>query len=254
MVATVRVSGRCVGFRREDGDGPTLVCMHGAADNHHAFDRLLNALSGVSAVAVDRPGRLESEGPPLESLGDQADFMQEFVEAEVEGPYVLAGHSLGGAVTIELALRGGASQLAGIVLLATGARLRVHPTILQLFERLAATGEPAGSSPGLTEGDADPDVVTELEGNLRLTPSSTGLVDWRSANQFDRLHEISQISVPTLVVGGTADALTPPKYAEFMHTHIPNARLHLLEGAGHMFVMERADAVAGFIRDFIVRL
>ena len=244
MVGTAHVDGRAVSFRRELGGGPTLVFLHGAADCRHAWDRLVDSLDGLSCIAFDRPGRLGSEGPPLRSVGEMAAFCRGFVEAEVEGDYVWVGHSLGGALAIELALEHASPRLTGVVLIATGARLRVHPAILALFEGLVAADKPAGVTPGLLADSADAALAEELARNLALTPSSTGLADWKAADGFDRMAEVARLSVPTLIVGGTADAFTPPKYAEYLHAKIPSSTLDMFEGSGHMVGMERAAEVA----------
>ncbi|MEM7436087.1 MAG: alpha/beta hydrolase [Myxococcota bacterium] len=254
MVETTRVQGRAVSSRRQEGRGPTLVFLHGAADCRHAWDRLIDSLDGSSCVAFDRPGRLGSEGPPLRSVGEMASFCASFVETEVEGDYVWVGHSLGGALAIELALEHASRHLKGVVLMATGARLRVHPAILALFEGLAAADEPAGPSPGLLADNADSALADELGRNLALTPSSTGLADWKAADGFDRMADVERLSVPTLVIGGTADALTPPKYAEYLHTKIPSSDLTMFEGSGHMVGMERAPEVADSVRRFVASL
>ena len=253
-MSQTEVGGRAVGFRREQGEGPTLVLMHGAAGNHHVYDRLLDALPGVASVAVDRPGRLESEGPPLETIEAQAAFMQSFVDAQVEGDYVWVGHSLGGALAIELALTRPSSSLKGLVLVSTGARLRVHPGILTMFEQLVASDTPAGLTPGLTSPGTNPDVEAELARGLAMTPPGSGLVDWRSADTFDRMSRLASIDVPTLVFGGLADALTPPKYARYLAENVSQSELHLFEEAGHMLVMERAGEVARVLRAFHDRL
>lgn len=253
MVEGAVVDGRQVSFRREPGDGPTLVCMHGSADNHHAYDRLFAELTGCARVAIDSPGRLGSEGPPLESVSALAAFISSFVDAEVTGDYVLVGHSLGGAVAIEKALAG-PERLRGLVLLATGARLRVHPAILKYFEELTASDTPAEPTLGLFQPGADPALIEETRAILRQTPPATGLTDWRAANAFDRMQELANIAVPALIIAGTADALTPPKYAEYLHAHIPRSELLVLDGAGHMFPMERAAEVAEAVRGLLSAL
>ncbi|MEM7138868.1 MAG: alpha/beta hydrolase [Myxococcota bacterium] len=254
MVEITDVQGRSVSFRRERGEGPTLVCLHGAADCRHAWDRLIDSLAGLSCIAFDRPGRLGSDGPPLRDVGESAAFCRRFVEAEVEGDYVLVGHSLGGALAIELALEHASAQLKGVVLMATGARLRVHPAILALFEGLVAANKPAGLSPGLLADDADAGLIEELAKNLALTPSSTGLADWKAADGFDRMADVARLSLPTLLIGGTADAFTPPKYAEYLHAKIPSSDLEMFEGSGHMVGMERAPEVAVLVRHFLASL
>jgi pimeloyl-ACP methyl ester carboxylesterase len=230
------------------------VCIHGSADNHHAYDRLFAALPGVARVAIDSPGRLGSEGPPIDRVPALAALVSGFVDAEVEGDYVVVGHSVGGAIAIEHALTEPPERLKGLVLLATGARLRVFPMILQLFEQLAESGTPPEPTPGLFEPGADPALIAEAREILQQTPPATGLADWTAANDFDRMDDVGNIAVPALIITGTTDPLTPPKYAEYLHTQIPRSELLVLEGAGHMFTMERADEVAAAIRVFLSSL
>ena len=251
MVERRVIDGRAVTFRHETGRGPALLCIHGAADNHHVYDPLLDALSGHECYALNLPGRAQTDGPPAGTVAEMASFFSAFVESEVKGGYVVVGHSLGGAVAIEHALSRSAKRLRGIVLLATGARLRVHPMILQLFERLLQTGLLPQTPPGLYGPHTDPALIAEASKRRELTPVETGHIDWHAANGFDRMHDLEDIHVPALIIAGTHDPLTPPKYAEFMATKVPNSTLRLLDGAGHMLVMERALEVASWIRDFL---
>jgi pimeloyl-ACP methyl ester carboxylesterase len=175
-------------------------------------------------------------------------FLSRFVESELHGSYLVVGHSLGGAVAIEHALASRSAGLEGIVLLATGARLRVHPMILQLFEQVAESGATIPPlPPGLYEQDTDPDLITEASNRRELTPIETAGIDWRAANCFDRMQDLGKIRVPALIVAGTQDALTPAKYAHYLAAEIPNSQLRILEGAGHMLVMERAAEIAGLL-------
>jgi len=242
-----------VTFRKEHGAAPTLVCIHGSADNHHVYDELLDALPGHARYAINMPGRAGADGPPLTSVREMEAFLARFIESEVAGNYVIVGHSLGGAVAIEHALKA-PSRLEGVVLLATGARLRVHPMILQLFEQVAASGQKIPPlPPGLYEADADPALVEKGSRDRELTPVETGRADWRAADGFDRMSDVGQVQVPALIVAGTDDALTPPKYAKFMAEAIADSELHVIEGAGHMLVAERAREVAAWIEAFLKR-
>ncbi len=58
------------------------------------------------------------------------------------------------------------------------------------------------------------------------------------------------MKIPTLVIGGTADVLTPPFEARRMAKLIPGARLELMPGGGHMLMLERTHEVDHLIADF----
>jgi len=248
VVETRQLQGRAVTFRHEAGRGPALVCVHGSADNHHVYDRLLDAMRGRERYAINLPGRAGTDGPPLDNVAEMEAFVSRFLQAEVKGDYRLIGHSLGGAIAIEHALASPTERLQGIVLLATGARLRVHPMILQLFEQIAKSGTGIPPlPPGLYEQNTDPALIAEASKHRELTPIETGGADWRAADTFDRMHDLPDIGVPTLIIGGTNDALTPAKYAEYMATQVPQNELYILEGAGHMLVTERPEEVASLM-------
>jgi pimeloyl-ACP methyl ester carboxylesterase len=230
---------------------PALVCIHGSADNHHTYDRLFDSLPDRARYAINLPGRAGTDGPPLSTVANMEGFLSGFIESEVDGDYLVAGHSLGGAVAIEHALASPSQRLKGLVLLATGARLRVHPMILQLFEQVPKSGELPPLHPGLYEKDVDPAIVDEAAKTRELTPIETGAVDWRAADGFDRMKDLKDIQVPALIIVGTNDALTPPKYAEHLAANIPENELRVIVGAGHMLVMERAAEVSQAIERFI---
>jgi pimeloyl-ACP methyl ester carboxylesterase len=64
------------------------------------------------------------------------------------------------------------------------------------------------------------------------------------------MQDLKDIRIPALIIAGTNDALTPPKYAEYLAANIPENELHIIEGAGHMLVMERVAEVSKAIEDF----
>lgn len=121
--------------------------------------------------------------------------------------------------------------------------------ILQLFEQVATSGDTIPPlPPGLYERGVDPALVADASKHHQLTPIETGGTDWKAANSFDRMLDLANIRVPALIVAGTEDVLTPVKYAQYLAAKIPDNELHVLEGAGHMLVMERAEQVAALIR------
>ena len=109
--------------------GPPLVLVHGAGGNLMHWPGALRRLPGHTVYALDLPGHGKSGGAGRAEIGAYADVVRGFAEALGLVPFVLAGHSMGGAIALEFALRYPA-RLAGLILVGTGAKLRVAPEIL----------------------------------------------------------------------------------------------------------------------------
>jgi pimeloyl-ACP methyl ester carboxylesterase len=71
---------------------------------------------------------------------------------------------------------------------------------------------------------------------------------------LDLTHDLPNVRVPTLVIGGTADAITPPGESRRMAKLIPGATLELVDGGGHMLMLERSEQVDQLIVDFARRV
>ena len=187
---------------------PAIVLLHPAGGGAHSYDAVLPLLGNRRVIVPALPGRPGSPGPHPGTAEQAAAWIRAQLAGLGIARAIVGGHSVGGAVAIELALAPGDLVIECLVLIATGARLRVRPEIL------AAQKDPAS------------------------------LADWKMADAFDRMKEIASIRVPTIVLSGTEDPFTPPKYAAFLRDAIPGATLVTLEGAGHFLPDERPQAVA----------
>jgi pimeloyl-ACP methyl ester carboxylesterase len=172
--------------------------------------------------------------------------------------FVLAGHSMGGAIAIDVALRY-ADLLAGLVLVGTGARLRVHPDILAGVQRDFASTAKQITHWAIGPAASDKQRRLYLRALLEVDPDVL-LADFTACNAFDLLvkepHEdwLSQIDVPTLIVCGEDDRLTFPKYSRYLQERIPGAELLLVPEAGHMVMLEQPVAVTSVIAEFLAGL
>lgn len=254
MNETVLVSGRDVVYRHLAGEAPALVLVHGAGSNHAAFDELTVQLGGQEMIIPSMPGRCGSEGEPLRTVGDMAAWLRKLLRTMGLRRVVVAGHSLGGAVALEYALAehgNGTPELAGLVLLSTGARLRVHPEILSGARDAAEWNLPCALVSEAWERDPDLELVRHVENNRARTSARVAVVDWEAADAFDRMQDLARVRVPTAVIAGSEDGLTPEKYARYLAEHIPDAQLELVYGGSHMCVSERPAEVARRLRDFL---
>jgi pimeloyl-ACP methyl ester carboxylesterase len=200
----------------------------------------------VSALAL--PGHAGNPGTGLQSVSEYADWVADRL-AESE-PLILAGHSMGGAIALDLALRSPhPGWLGGLILVGTGARLRVHPDIFAALDR--SLDEAIDLVSTWSSGPRPVDyAVATLSGDMRTAGVETVRGDYRAADGFDVMGELAEIDLPTLVIVGAEDRLTPPKYAEYLCTHIRQCSLVVVPGAGHLVMLERPGQVSDAMSQF----
>ena len=198
---------------------PTIVLAHGWTLNRTLWGRVIRGIHArrpVRVIAYDQRGHGQSTPgtghPAVGALGD--DLAAVIAVAAPAGPLVLAGHSMGGMTVMAYAGRH-RSQLAdrvrGVVLLATAAAE---------VERRAIAG-------------------TKIR-NMGQYFQALGDMDERSS--LDALGQ-----VPTSILVGTKDRLTPVPYARALHAGIPGSSLTELAGKGHMLGFEATDIVCDAI-------
>ncbi len=244
------------GVRRWGEGPPDVVLCHGAGGNRDSLAPLGDALAthGLQVVAVALPGRPGSDGRPPQTIERAAAWLACVLAALAPEGTVVLGHSMGGGVAIETAL-GTEARLRGLVLAATGARLRVHPDILaRAAETVEQGGHLAELGAAALRADGPPTARSHVLTADALTPGESALADWRSTDQFDRLSDVEDLDLPVLVVAGEVDRLTPVTYAEYLAEHAPSAELVVLPGAGHWLPVEEADHVADVVAAFVRRL
>jgi pimeloyl-ACP methyl ester carboxylesterase len=222
------------------------VFVHGAGGTAAGWD--LQRLAFPAAVAVDLPGH-RGEGPGRERVEDYTAWLRGEVHEHGWSPAVLVGHSLGGAIALTYALAH-PEDLLGIVLVGTGARLRVPAAILDgLLVDYAGTVERVVAL--CLAPAADPRLARRLREAMLAVPAEVTRGDFQACDRFDVMSRLGEIRVPALVIGGRDDRMTPPKYSEYLHAHLPGSRMVWVEGAGHMVHAERSRQVNEAIREFL---
>ncbi|GBC62683.1 alpha/beta hydrolase [Desulfonema ishimotonii] len=235
--------------RNNAGNGPVLVLIHGAGGDHAHWPEALRRLPGVRVYAPDLPGHGQSGGNGRQSVEDYATFVDGLVSGLGLENVTLAGHSLGGAIVQTLALRA-PRWLSRIILVGTGARLRVHPDIIRGI--LAAPEETIARVCQWSFGPtASESLIRSVREGLLQTAPEVIHGDYSACNQFDVTDWLADISLPALVISGDADRMTPLKYGQHLARNIPGATSSVIEGAGHMMGLEKPDALIRCIRAFL---
>ena len=245
----IDVGRQSVSFR-EQGEGfPAILLVHGAGGSSLGFIELLAVMGGRGRrlVALDLPGHGSSppfDPPPSPSglLEAYRDLIAAFGERIGLGRFVLVGHSMGGAVGQLFALAH-PDRLEALVLVATAARLKVAPALLETirhhFDRLPTFFAATGYSPATDRGRVERWSTSQIQ-----APREQVLADFLACARFDLRDQVAAITCPTWILSAVDDLLTPPALQEQLKTLIPRARLEPISRAGHFLPMERADRLA----------
>ena len=225
-----------------------VVFIHGAGMDHTVWALPIRhfARKGWRVLAVDLPGHGRTEGPPLDSIGDMADWLATVLDAaEVEAAAV-AGHSMGSLVAWEFARRHGA-RCSALALLGTSAPMPVTDQLLDAASddhhaAIDMANAWSHSPRGRIGGNAAPGVWMLGAGERLLERAGPGVLhaDLAACNGYSAGD--GGVDCPVLVVVGEADQMTPAK-AGLGVAAKANARIARLPGCGHAMLSERPNDV-----------
>jgi len=243
-MSTVQVMGGevfYVGRRLVPERQPPVVLLHGAGGTHQLWLYQVRDLPQAQTYAPDLPGHGRSQGPGRDRIAAYGDWLVAFLDAVGVERAVLTGHSMGGGIALDVALRY-PDRVAGLGLVATGARMRVAPALLEKLQQ-----DPETATRLIADWSYGPEASEELvrQGRRQLQQAAPGVLygDFVACDDFDIRGRLGEISAPAFVLCGTQDRMTPAKYAPALRDALPEATLHLVEGAGHMVLVEQPQAV-----------
>jgi pimeloyl-ACP methyl ester carboxylesterase len=230
---------------------PVLLLIHGAGGSHLDWPPQLRRFEPLGSCAIDLPGHGRSAGSARSTVNAYGDDVLELVRQLDLTEVILVGHSMGGAIALDIALRR-LEQVVALVLVATGARLRVNTALLELVD--SDFGSAVDSIVSTAWGpDAEPDSVRRASQLMRSCDPDTMRMDFAACNDFDIMSQLGDIAIPTLVLAGSEDRMTPLKFGRYLADHIPTAEFVPIDGAGHMLAVEQPRLVSDAISDFVRR-
>lgn len=230
---------------KRHGYGATLLFIHGAGGNNMVWKNQIKHFA--NAIAIDLPGHDSGEG--RRTIEEYVEDVRMFCDEKGLKNVVMIGHSMGGAITLKFALSH-PKHLRAVVLVSTGAKLRVTPLIFEKIKRdyngfLMLVKRYAFSDKTSLEVKND---VVELMG--RVKPQVV-YGDFEACDKFNVMESLSEISVPTLIICGKDDFLTPLKYSEYLKANIRNSELKVIADAGHMVMLEKPEEFNKILEEFI---
>jgi len=254
MIGFQEIDGVKIAYRVND-DGlidtrESLVFIHGSGCDHTLWDDQFTALSGdFNIVGVDLPGHGRSEGTGERDVERYVEWVKKIIEALALQKPVLAGHSLGAAISLTYAVKYG-ERLSGIVPVGGGVTMPVNKMILDGIRNDTAATLTFIAKFSVTKKNRDKFVQPLVDSMLNVSPQII-YGDFLSCNKLDITEEIRKIPVPTLLICGEDDKMTPPDLSRYMSENIPGAKLAVIGDAGHFVMQENADAFNGVLKDFI---
>jgi pimeloyl-ACP methyl ester carboxylesterase len=245
------------GGKNFDSSRPLMVFLHGAGMDHSVWALLTRAFAhhGCAVLAPDFPGHGRSAGAPLTSIAALADWTAALIDAAGAKAARLVGHSMGSLVALETAARH-PEKVTGLGLISTTATMRVSDDLLNAaktddhaaVDMIAIWGEGYRATLGGSQAPG----IWMLGGAERLLErAQPGAIfaDLSACNAYqDALSAAAKIDVPSIIIQGSRDLMTPAKGGKALAAAIPNCRLALIEGAGHMLMSERPDDVLAALR------
>ncbi len=236
---------------KEESRRPPVVLIHGAGGTHLYWPPEIRRMPGNRVLALDLPGHGKSIGRGYQSIHSYAQVVLEWLEAVGIHSAVFVGHSMGSAIAITLALDH-STQVMALGLIGGGARLRVAPALLDGASSQTTFHRTVETIVSCSFSDKVPARLIELAARrMAETRPSVLHGDFLACDAFDEMDRISQIHKPTLIVCGNDDRMTPLRYSRFLAENISNAVFKSVPDSGHMVMLEKPQAVAKILLDFL---
>jgi len=234
-----------------DENSRTLLMVHGAGGRSQIWRRQVSGLKDIAnTLALDLPGHGKTTGESKSNVKDYAQWLGLILDRLRLNSVILMGHSLGGAIVLNSALLY-PNLLRGIILVGTGPRLPVNPSLLEglssNFEKTVDTINGYAFASG-----TDPAMVEEGARFMKEAGPVAVRDGFLASDRFDVEDNLSEINLPCLILCGEKDKMTPVKLSISLNQGIRGSVLQILPSAGHMLMIESTEAFNSRVRDFIL--
>ncbi len=251
-----------------DQPGPTVLLLHGAGGNYLSWPPQLRRLQQAVVYAIDLPGHGQSApctlraGATLQIATYSAIVSALLTQLSHDNArlaqlplnnVVLIGHSMGAAIALECALAAAeapAGTIGSLVLIGSGATLPVNQRIfsgLQAdFDTMTAKLVDWMYAPGLPAPHRERAIA-----ELRKNPLPQLLTDFQACNAFDVRSQLQRVQIPTLIICGALDQMTPVSSSQQLAGAIAASELQIVPARGHMVMLEEPQVVTDLVQHFI---
>nr|WP_249731817.1 alpha/beta hydrolase [Roseococcus sp. SDR] len=229
--------------------------MHGIGGRAALWAPTVAALAPRPVIAMDMPG-YDGTRPALTGFPELADA----AAALLDGPADVVGHSLGGMIALELALRHPDRVRRLVIVASSPAFGSRDPAFREAFlaarqkpldEGLGMAGVAAALVPTMLGPAADPGAAPAAIAAMASVDEAAYRTTLATLTSFDRRADLPRVTQPALLIAGEADQTAPPRGMARMAEAMPDARLLVIPGAGHLLPLEAPDAFHAALLDFL---
>lgn len=219
---------------------PCLFFIHGSGGDHSLWSFQYAGLSkGFNIIAVELPGHGRSEGDGEDDINKYALWVKKLLSIMKLKNVVIVGHSLGAAIALHFASNF-EEMIKGVVAVGGGLKMPVNPTIFELLKTMPETAFDLICKFSLAKDNRS--ILSEtLKKSLTETKIEILYKDLAACDKMDLTDQVGKIKLPSLIICGKEDKMTPPELSRHIASSIGGSKICLIEGAGHMVMMERPE-------------
>ena len=227
-----------------------VVCIHGSGADSVVWSYQLSRLSKYFKIIIpDLPAHGKSEGTPLKTAKEYANWLNEFSKSLSLDSFFLMGHSFGGAIAQEFAHHY-ADKLKGLILISTGPNFRFSKIYKELHEQGIDLSQKEDIKSFLSSKDIPASFIKEYNA-LKEMSSSVLHDDLLAAGKFNSTSWLSSVKVPSLILWGENDKITPKELPNKLSDLLPLSEFKTINNSGHVVMIDARDEFNSTIKDFI---
>jgi pimeloyl-ACP methyl ester carboxylesterase len=237
-------------YRKTSGKSQNIIIfIHGAGGDSRVFQKQLEGLGeSYTVVAVDLPGHGNSKCSITPDIKYYSDTLIELINSFSPAKAIVAGHSMGGGIILEL-VKTVPDKIAGLIFLSSSPILPVSDMIFDSikndFTAFCTMVNKLCYSP-----EVDPSVFNASVERMKNQGADCVRNDFMICKNFDYRADTGKLKVPALILATKFDKMVPLKLTEEFAASMKSARLVVFEAKGHTPYVELADAVNAEISSF----
>lgn len=228
------------------GEGENVFFLHGLGGNIYNWAYQTKYFSETNnVVSLELPGHGRSSGKGGAAIEVYTDLLLQFFDIMEMENLVFVGHSMGGVIALDFSFKH-PDRVKALGLVATSAKFDI-PTqkLMELKDNIESI---FGSL------DKAKEKMKDIDERLVTNDMMVLLGDVMATKKFDGTSHLSELKMPTLVIGGADDILAPVTYSEQLHASIKNSQLKIVEQAGHMVMVEAHQEFNAILEEFLLDL